>query len=203
MCRKTNTPVVKKSLMLVALAFVTVSLSACAGQNQNTNTSTNTKTEARVNNEGQRMPDFGQPEKMADIRGLVTSIVGNEVTILQIDRPQMGTEENTDGEKEGERVPGMGSGGGGGMSSSRSGSSPDSTMLAIRLEKLKEMSTGEKKVIIPVGIQMLKSDTANTSGEPNMLEASLSDISIDKMINVWINEDVTEKSVASFVVVTR
>jgi len=185
--------------MFAVLVFVTFSLSACAGEKENINTST--KTEARLNSQGQRMPDFGQPDKVADIRGLVTSIVGNEVTILQIDRPQMGAEESAEGEKEGERVPGMG-GGMPGMRGSSHGSSLDASMLAARLDRLKEMSTGEKKVIIPIGIQMLKSDMANAS-EPNMIEASLSVIKIDKMINVWINEDVTEKSVASFVVVTR
>ena len=32
-----------------------------------------------------RMPDFGQPDRPADYRGVVKSIMGNEITILKID----------------------------------------------------------------------------------------------------------------------
>ncbi len=40
-----------------------------------------------LNRNGMRMPDFGQPNEPSDIRGLVTKIVGNEVTVLKIERP--------------------------------------------------------------------------------------------------------------------
>ena len=43
-----------------------------------------------------RRPDFGQPEKQADVSGLVKSITGNEVTILKMERSQRGEESDSE-----------------------------------------------------------------------------------------------------------
>jgi len=64
------------------------------------------------------------------------------------------------------------------------------------LDKMKEMSTGEEKILIPVGIQMLK---ANPEEIGNPLEANLSDIKDSSMLKIWLNEDVKDRKVASFV----
>ena len=34
---------------------------------------------------GRRMQDFGQPEEESVIRGLVTRVVGNDITVLKIE----------------------------------------------------------------------------------------------------------------------
>lgn len=195
----------KKILLFFVLFSVTISLSACGSNNQSTGEK---KAEVKTDSQGRRMPDFGQPEKTSDIRGLVTKVVGNEVTVLKIERPE-GFEErsNTEDSDESEekksttlgtgstRMPGMGMGRMGG------GNRGDMDADAI-LEKMKEMGGEEVTVTIPVGIQMLMPD--ETEGDkPNMIEASLSDVEKDKMINIWLNDEVLEKQVASFVMIMK
>jgi hypothetical protein len=69
------------------------------------------------------------------------------------------------------------------------------------LEKMKAMSTGEEIVVIPIGIQMLKSGD-NTAGEKaEMVEASLKDMTADKMVTIWVDGNVKDKKVASFVLI--
>ena len=63
------------------------------------------------------------------------------------------------------------------------------------------MSTGEEKVIIPVGIQMLKADPNNTGKQRTMVEATISYITADKMVTIWLDATVTDKKVASFVMI--
>ena len=189
-------------MMLVVLFAVIFTLSACNKQSGNTDNTGG----ANFDNQGRRMPDFGQPEAPADIRGLVTSVVGNEVTILKIDRPQMGMGENSNLE-EGEepKASAIGTGSGGrmpGMGGGSRSSGADADSQAAMLERMKEMSTGEEKIIFPVGIQMLKAELG-VGDTPTMVEANLGDVKIDKMLNVWLNEDVTDRKVASFVLVTR
>ena len=147
-----------------------------------------------------RRPDFGQPEREPDVRGLVKSMVGNEITILKIERGQGESLNNSEKEKteavslggSAGRMPGMGGG------SRLSGVSRDDDAV---LEKMKEMSTGEEKVLIPVGIQMLKPNLAEIKSEP--LEATLSDVKIDKMVQVWFDENTGDRKIANFVMITR
>ena len=61
------------------------------------------------------------------------------------------------------------------------------------------MSAGEEKIIIPVGIKMLKKD--NEKEDEKMVEATLDDISRDKMLMIWIDKDITDKNVANFVII--
>jgi hypothetical protein len=98
----------------------------------------------------------------------------------------------------GGEMPGGGRGGnvaGGGVA----GENADSR--AQMLAKLKEMSTGEETITIPVGIQMLKSSTNTDNGKREMVEASIADLSADKTITVWLNAAVTDKKVAEFVLI--
>jgi len=145
-------------------------------------------------------PDFGQPERAVDINGLVKSVVGNEVTVLKIERPGMvganSGESNEDGAKTKTGMTGMSGGkmGGGGRLKQ------DVDSRAAMLDKMKEMSTGEEKILIPVGIQMLK---ANPEDKGNPLEANLSDIKDSSMLRIWLNEDVKDRKVASFVFIGR
>lgn len=211
---------------LVAFLFV---LTGCSKTPANTQTnSQNEQSGTKGNKSGQenfmrskpRMPDFGQPDKKADVRGVVKSILGNEVTVIKIDMPgrassspektdeaSTATAEKSDkpavslssSRMEGGRggMGGRGSGGPGGP-----GGEESSTSRADMLEKLKAMSSGEEQVTIPVGIKMLKRDTESGSGsEPKMVEATLADITADKMLTIWLNTSITDKKVAEFILI--
>lgn len=196
----------KLAIFLGFFLVFSLVLTGCGKQQDQTQTN---------NNRGSRIPDFGQPERQADISGLVKSITGNEVTIIKIDRPEMGQmnqEEGTSDEgaaEEGSTALGMGSGGSGmmgggpGMGGGRPGEMDSEDDRESMLEQIKAMSSGEELVTIPVGIQMLKQDTSSDSKEPQMVEASLSDITADTMITIWLDESVTERSVASFVLINQ
>ena len=152
------------------------------------------------------------------------------MTILKLDRPERGTEadgDNNTGAGDGAEtdrgnrpvgavvMPGAGGGsrsGGGFMMGGPGGPGGASeTDRAAMLKQLEAMSSGSETVTIPVGIRMLKPDTANakdatTGGREinmNMIEASLSDIQAEKMLSVWLDESVTDRKVASFVLVMR
>ena len=160
-----------------------------------------------VNNkafENNRFSGFERPEEKAAISGIVKTVIGNEVTVLKIERQMSGENNNIeeseidkdiDSEKEQRPASGMGGGMGMGMGGTRSTTETDSEDIDARLEMLKSMSTGEEKIIIPVGIKILK----NEDGE--MIEATLNDIVKDKMLLVWTDEDITDKNVANFVVI--
>lgn len=200
----------KISLILAVLFF----LSACSGDNQGQ--ASNDAVSGRDSGFTRRMPDFGQPDAPADIRGLVSGIVGNEATVLKIERPQADgqdgfngiTENNRPDEEKAQalslsgntsgRVPGgVGRGGFG------SGARPeaDSDMQAQMLERMKTMASGEEKVLIPVGIKMLKRDSESDTKEPTMIEASLEDVKENTMLQIWFNKDVVDRRVAEFVLV--
>ena len=198
----------KKVLYLIVFFVIIFGLSACSKDQASQNKDVN------FENREFRRPDFGQPERNADISGLIKSITGNEVTILKIDRPQRGEGMGVDmpGEEDSEekdtektampsfngsagRVPGMGHG----MNGARN---TDADAQAAMIERMKEMSTGEEKVLIPVGIKMLKPDTENTE-KREMIEATLSDVAKDKMINIWLDENSGDRNIASFVLIMR
>ncbi|OGF25962.1 hypothetical protein A2303_01380 [Candidatus Falkowbacteria bacterium RIFOXYB2_FULL_47_14] len=211
--------------LLFLLLLSVFALSACSGGTAQTGT-------LGLDGKGPddfRRPDFGQPDREPDIRGLVKSITGNEVTILKIERPDLGNAEGNNesdaaanpDQPNGDRAfvvsGGTGGGGerrGGGfvmMGGPGGAGGAGTTDRAAMLKQLEAMSTGSETVTIPVGIQMLKPDTANakdaTTGgrgtNMNMIEASLSDIQAEKMLSIWLDEGVTDRKVASFVLVMR
>ena len=67
------------------------------------------------------------------------------------------------------------------------------------LKRIKEMSSGEEKVLIPVGIRMLKPDASLE--KPTMVEATLEDVKADSMLEIWLEESVTDRKVANFVLI--
>ncbi|MCK5085696.1 hypothetical protein KAK05_03225 [Candidatus Parcubacteria bacterium] len=142
--------------------------------------------------------DFERPEEKADISGIVKTIIGNEVTILKIERPEISrdeNDENIDAEKdrsEQEQRSGFGGGMGMGMGSRLNTEDEDNEA---RLEMLKNMSTGEEKITIPIGIKMLKS----ANGEATI--ATLDDITKDQMLMIWIDEAIADKNIAIFVMI--
>jgi len=178
----------KKIIILIMFFIAIFSLTAC-GNNQN---------KSQNNQPGSR-PDFGQPADQPDIFGIVKSVIGNEVTIIKIERSQNRPDqiEGQDEEAQ-ERPSGMGFGGGAGMIH-RSGGSDENSRVEM-MKNLREMSTGEEKVIIPVGIRMLKTERSDQD-EPTAEEASLADVTADKMITVWLDKNITDRQLASFVLI--
>lgn len=200
----------KKLIFGASCLGLTLVLSAC-GTATNTSTGTNTSGNTQNNNGGEarpdRRPDFGQPNTPPEVRGLVKTIVGNEVDVLKIEQPQRATSTEattaTSTKKNSLSLGGTnpeGQGGGfRGMGGARPGEGSTSTTdRAAMLAKIKEMSSGEEKVTIPVGIKMLK---MSTDGSRTMVEATLADITTDKMITIWLNNTITDKKVASFVLI--
>lgn len=226
----------KKALIGSAsfLALLLV-LTGCA----KTSSSVNPQAQQENGNQPGRMrqPDFGQPDRQPDIRGIVKSIVGNEVAVLKIDMPGRnasstpGGMERNNANANGEVAPsvsltgragtrGAGAGSGAGMMMGTGGpGGPDGPggpgeqtgeTRAQMLAKLKELSTGEEKIIIPVGIRMLKMDTSNN--KKTMVEATLADITADKNITVWTvaispettastTENIVTRKIAEFVLI--
>ena len=150
---------------------------------------------------GNNMPDFERPEEEPNMRGLVSNVIGNEVTILELNMPNR--EEMSDDQpigndsEENKQAPVAGFGGGAGMRPGMGGGAGDRANMdeESRLALMKSMSTGEAKVTIPVGIKML----TNVNGE--MTEATLLDIKTNQTLMIWLNKDVEDRNIAEFVII--
>lgn len=194
-------------MVMVSLFFLLVLVvSACGKLNNNDNS----KEDASTIPSGSdlRRPDFGQPEREADLRGVVKSIVGNEAVILKMEAGVNRISASTSSEEIKEEraatlsLNGVASGGPGGgrmIPGGGPGSMGESGDRADMVETLKELSSGEETIVIPVGIKMLKADSSNETVKREMVSATLEDIKTDKMITVWLNEDVSDKKVADFI----
>jgi len=189
-----------KKFFFVSTSFLALALilTGCSSQSAS---KTNNQA-GRVNPDQFRQPDFGQPNRTPDIRGVVKSMVGNEVTVLKIDLPSGGRASSTDARAENASGAGstssetrnvaafVGAAGGTGargeirMMGGGPGEQTGETRAQM-LAQLKAMSTGEETIVIPVGIQMLKVDTSDN--KRTMVEATLADITADKNITVWLN----------------
>ena len=190
-----------KKVITISLLLIFV-LAGCAGQGNNEQTDANQDNDGKKLRE-KRMPDFERPESKPSVTGLVKSILGNEVTILKIDRSDREGKDSVEGmtdmtdeqkaEKKASLNPSMAMGGGGGgmRMGKGSNSSGDKTDM---VEIMKKLSTGEAIVTIPVGIKMLKKDNME------MVEATLEDIKKDTMLIVWTDETITDRNIANFVI---
>lgn len=204
----------KKFLLLLTLLFgVSLTLSACSKPPVN---NIQNSSNPQQNNGGprSRMPDFGQPDRPADVRGVVKSIIGNEAVILKVDMKAGRGDQNASSTTGSNNIPGtrqtpsvslngangnrraFSGGGPGGQGGS--GTATDRTAM---LERIKAMSTGEETITIPVGIQMLKASSDATAKQPMMVEATLSDIVSDKSITIWLASSITDKKVAEFILI--
>jgi len=182
----------KVLILLVVFSFV---LSGCSGNNlENVN-----------NNSSKEIKRFEQPEDKPDVAGLVKSITGNQVTVLKIEMngmrkssEEMNFEKNDDSKVKtltgatNIRKMGMGMG-----MSGRKPEDMDDDSRSAMLEKMKEMSSGEEVVIIPVGIKMLKMDEDSRE----MVNADLTDITENNMISIWLNKEITDRQIADFVLI--
>ncbi len=190
----------KKLIFGLACLGLILVLTACGANNSN---SQQNQTEGHSD----RRPDFGQPKTQPEIRGVVKSTVGNEITVLKVDMPQRASSTNNGTASSTKRLSlgsaqgaptGPGGGMGMGMGGGRPGGENSTTDRETLMTQIKAMSTGEEKVTIPVGIKMLK---AGTDDSRSMVEANISDITADKMITIWLDASVTDKKVASFVLI--
>jgi len=172
--------------------------------------------------------DIKRPDREADIVGFVESIKGNEVTILKMDMSQMpgtdrtgsGTDNSDTDDSSTEAKVSLGqdsSGtnmqrpqrGQGGRPEGGAGETGNTSARAEMMAELKKNSTGTEIVTVPVGILMTKRDTtaqknstsggSKTRGGAAEVEASLSDIVVDQMVTIWLNQDVTDRNIAEFV----
>ena len=210
----------KKLAISAALLSSLFLLAGCGNQNANvanSNQNSQTKSNSQTNQSGQRRgaPDYGQPNRQADVRGVIKSITGNEASILLIAAPVGGRKSSsTDATSTNPGAPSVsltgaaarGNGGGfmggpGGGRQGGQGGQGGATDRTAMLDQLKKMSTGEEKIVIPVGIKMLKSSINTKTNKREMVEASLSDITADKFITIWLNTSVTDKKVADFVLI--
>jgi len=209
----------KKRNFLILPLFLTLIflISACSfGKNQ-ANRQVGNQNSGSANSVGRgepRMPDFGQPDRLPDLRGLVKSVTGNEVVILKVDlrggrndQASSTRPEAENGQAPQGQAPAASLNGPGGqnqrfdmMGGSRPGEE-DASARADMLARLKEMSTGEETVTIPVGIKMLKPQVDTATKQRTMVEATLNDITADKTITIWLNASVTDKKVAEFVLI--
>ena len=202
-------------------ALTACSKAPATGANSQNSNQNSTGTPQANGGPRNRMPDFGQPTRPADVRGVVKSITGNEADILVVNmgggrggqNASSTPNANASGTKQAPAISLSGSGAGrqggfGGYAGGQggqggrggAGGAGGTTDPAARLAQLKAMSTGEDTVVIPVGIKMLKSST-DASNKRTFVEASLSDIVSDKTITIWLNSSVTDKKVAEFVLI--
>lgn len=190
----------KKTLIFVLFLSLPFLLSACSLNNDNNN--------ENLVNEDFKKPDFGQPEEDPDIRGMVKSITGNQVTVLKINSEMRNNRENiassSKKNEEGEEtfslngnMPTSGPGGGmpgGGMRAGFAEGGEREDLMA----SLSEISEGEETIIIPIGIQMLK---FSEQKERVAVEANLEDISTEKMLTIWLDDTIEDRNVAKFVLI--
>ena len=183
-----------KKVITMSLLLIFI-LAGCTGQNNN-------EQEEDINILRQnRIPGFEKPEERQTFSGIVKTIIGNEVTILEINRPgdlkeESDEDENTEkSENTRENQSGSSSGFSRGMGGMGGQLNTGTVDVDEKIEMLKSMSIGEKKIIIPVGIKMLKNE------EGTMIEATLEDVTRDKMLQIWIDKTITDKNIANFVII--
>lgn len=186
----------KKSLILLAIIILITGCNQKIQENNYDKTTINKK-------QNFHRPDFGQPEKTPDLVGIVKSIVGNEIILLEIEIPNRNqikekAENKPTNDKIKTQKP-LGGGiniGGRGMGINRNEEEQQNM-----LEMLKTRSIAESTVTIPVGIRMLKPEIDSKTQEINTLEANLADIKKDQMLSIWLNQDVDERQIAEFVLI--
>ena len=200
----------KKISIFLAVLSLTVVLSGCA-----TKISNNTETDNN-SQKGQKQTNFSQPDREADITGVVKSITGNQVVVSKLDMEKMmeemkanmpsstsngipsddsGQDKKTSNLVQTSGGPGgMGGGPQGGPGGGRPGEEGSDTSSTQKNEMLAELlknSLGDEQVLIPVGIQMIKRGG----------EASLSDVTAGTMVSIWLTDtsSSTDRKIAEFV----
>ena len=149
-----------------------------------------------------------EPERDADIYGMVTSIKGNQITIMKFDPSTMPgakksgssadeqatTDENAISLGTSSSVmPGAGGGkmpGGGGMPGGGpgGGSSSTSSTREDKLEELKKTSIGTETVTVPVGIPILV-QSSSVDGQTTQEMTTIRDLTSDTVVILWLKSE--------------
>jgi len=183
----------KAILIAIAVPTLLILVTGCSVQDKN---SSNQEDQARVKGENSNIP-----ETKADIVGIVKSMIGNEITIIQIDmeamREQMMADKESTGDdieekKENNFVSGQSGGMGPGMRGGGGRTKLTDEQKEGMQAKMLENSLGDIKVIFPVGIPMYKTRNA---------EASLADVVVGSSVTVWLNDSVVDRSIAKYVII--
>ena len=220
----------KRSIILsVAMLAVLVTVTGCSSSNSSVGAAANGTTSSTTATGGRRMPDFGQPKTPADLRGVVTAVVGNQVTLLKIalnaggrrassTSPTAASSSNTANTPRisltgggtgggGTRGGGggfYGGGGGAGGPGGPGGAGGGTNNMATLIASLEAKGTGSETLTIPVGIKMMKSAINPSTQKRAYVEATLNDIVTDSMITVWLNPAAaTSSPVANFVLINN
>jgi len=144
---------------------------------------------------GEGVENMGRP----DISGIITKITANEITVAEIEMPEKSQSDNS--EEDGEErqaiafgttqpVGAPGGGPGGGPGDGSGGGNRDSIIENMNLSEATKVN-----VIVPVGIAM------TMMGDDGEVEATISDLESEQMVNIWLNDDVTDRNVADYVVI--
>lgn len=160
-----------KKFIIPAIIATTFILVSC-GTTETTDT-TNTNTTQIQSAES------AQPERKMDIYGKITSIEWNEISLLQIDTSKDPTFNMSATDKK-KYMQAM----------------DESARMALK-EEINSATLWEVKIIIPVGIPMIKK-TAQWPDAPNV-DASLADIKNWQYISVWLSPEVKDSKVSEFV----
>ncbi|MFA6897405.1 MAG: hypothetical protein WCQ96_03925 [Patescibacteria group bacterium] len=156
-----------------------------------------------------------EPERDADIYGMVTSIKGNQITIMKFDPSTMpGAKKSGSGADEqattdenaislgtsSSVMPGAGGGGkmpgGGGMPGvgPGGGSSSTSSTREDKLEELKKTSIGTETVTVPVGIPILV-QSSSVDGQTTQEMTTIRDLTSDTVVILWLKPEETQTEV--------
>ena len=211
----------KNILGAVFLISLGILLSGCSSQNQ-------TETSNTSGSSGDETTVAARPDRDADIVGMVKSMEGNIATILLLDTSAlpgggqgMGMPEGMENTEAADTetqsatlnagvitgATGGGPGGGGGMmmGGGPGGGGPmgedGETDNSAMLEMMEEMSIGEEEVVIPVGIAMVKNSFDEDSKKSEEVAADFTDVAENSMVTIWLDESVTDRNVAEYVVI--
>jgi len=133
-----------------------------------------------------------QPDRSPDVGGVIKSINSNEIVVAIVERQT--SDDSASASKESSSALGVTTGTG--MPGSGSGKNRDASVSDTdRLARMLERSTGQEKILVPVGIAMSKTDENNDE----RVEAIFSDLKAGTIVNIWLNEDVKDKKIAEFV----
>ena len=153
-----------------------------------------------------------EPERDADIYGMVTSIKGNRITVMKFDPSTVpgakksgsdAVEQTTTDENaislgtSSSAMPGAGGGGrmpgGGGMPSGGpgGGSSSTSSTREDKLEELKKTSIGTETITVPVGIPILV-QSSSADGQTTQEMTTIRDLTSDTVVILWLKSEETQ-----------
>lgn len=198
----------KKSFVLLLTVSIVTMLTGCS-QQSNTTTETNSSSNTGNNT-------ITEPTTISDISGIVKSMTGNQFVIAVLNmgdmKGQMENQESEapDGEDSEESVAlsfgGNTMGGGPGMGSGPGGDRPEGGPDGMgekgdkdsMIQEMLKNSTESKTVTIPVGIQMIKKSGPGNSTE-GAEEVTLEDLAVGSMLQIWLDDSITDRNVAEFV----